>query len=325
VIRAAGARRYWWIWFVVVPLALWALIRAFGLDSGFPLVAMMAFTPLVAVAALLVAGVAVALGNWPAAAVAWIATFALGTAVLPRAIGDGTVAPGGRETIGVLSANAFVGRADPEALVELVERLHPDVLAVEELSPRLARGLREAGIARLLPEAEIALRDGTGSAIYSDLPLTEIPEGRVYTFPMPRARLELPDRRAVRLVAIHPITPTRHGIHTWEETLAGLPGTGSYPPWLLIGDFNATLDNSALRDLIGRGYRDAADVAGLGLEPTWPNKGTLPPLVTIDHVLADRRIDVAAYAVEDIPGSDHRAVYARLVMPVSVSEYDTGP
>lgn len=311
----AGARRYWWIWIAVVPLALWAIVRAFGLDHGFPLVAMMAFTPYVATAGLLAAGVAVALRNWAAATVAWIATLALAAAVLPRAIGDGTVAADGRGTIGILASNALKGHADPEALVGLVRRLRPDVLTVEELTPELVRGLRRAGLGRLLPEAEIALRDRTGSAIYSDLPLTALDEGRVYTFPMPRARLRLPGGGALRLVAIHPITPTRNGIDVWEETLAGLPGTGAGTPWLLAGDFNATLDDSALRDLIGRGYRDAGDVAGLGLVPTWPNKGALPPLVTIDHVLADRRLGVVDYGVEDVPGSDHRAVFARLRLP----------
>jgi endonuclease/exonuclease/phosphatase (EEP) superfamily protein YafD len=311
----AGARRYWWIWFAVVPAALWAVVRIFGLDHGFPLAAMMAFTPYVATAALLIAGVAVALRNWAAAAVAWTATLALAAAVLPRAVGDGTVSPDGRRTVGVLAANAFVGRADPEALVALVERLRPDVLSVEELSPQLVRGLRRAGIQRLLPEAEIALREETGSAIYSDLPLTRLPEGRVYTFPMPRARLALSGGGSLQLVSVHPITPTRHGIGRWEETLAGLPGTGAGAPWVLAGDFNATLDDSALRDLIGRGYRDAGDVAGLGLVPTWPNRGAFPPLVTIDHVLLDRRLAVAAYSVEEVPGSDHRAVYARLVLP----------
>ncbi len=38
----------------------------------------------------------------------------------------------------------------------------------------------------------------------------------------------------------------------------------------LVGDFNATLDQAALRDVVARGYRDAADVAGKGLEPTFP-------------------------------------------------------
>ena len=63
------------------------------------------------------------------------------------------------------------------------------------------------------------------------------------------------------------------------------------------------------------GYRDAADVAGEGLEPTWPQDEYRSPPVTIDHVLADRRIGFADYDVLDLPGSDHRAVFARLVLP----------
>lgn len=311
----AAARRNWLIWLAVVPVALWALVRLFGLDSGFPLAAMMAFTPYAAVAGLLVAGVAVGLRNWPGAVLAGVATLALAGAVLPRALGDATVPAGGHRTIGVLSANAFVGRADPRALVRLADRLDADVLAVQELSPRLAVGLQRAGIGRLLPEAEIALRDGTGSAIYSRLPLSRLDEGHVFTFPMPRVRLALPGGGALRLVAVHPITPTRHGTATWEETLASLPGAGAGPPWVLAGDFNATLDNSALREVIGRGYRDAGAVAGRGLVPTWPRNGPFGPLVTIDHVLADRRLGVVSYSVQEVPGSDHRAVFARLRLP----------
>ena len=78
-----------------------------------------------AIAALLVAGVAVALRNWAAAAVAALATLCLAAAVLPRAIGDGTVDPAGRETLIVLSANIHRGTADPDALVALVDRCIP--------------------------------------------------------------------------------------------------------------------------------------------------------------------------------------------------------
>jgi hypothetical protein len=38
-------------------------------------------------------------------------------------------------------------------------------------------------------------------------------------------------------------------------------------------------------------------------------------LITIDHVLADRRFGVAEYGVDDLPGSDHRAIHATLVLP----------
>lgn len=41
----------------------------------------------------------------------------------------------------------------------------------------------------------------------------------------------------------------------------------------------------------------------------------LPPTIAIDHVLVDRRLGVSEYAVEDLPGSDHRAIYAQLVLP----------
>ncbi|HST69513.1 MAG TPA: endonuclease/exonuclease/phosphatase family protein [Solirubrobacterales bacterium] len=99
--------------------------------------------------------------------------------------------------------------------------------------------------------------------------------------------------------------------------MESLPSTGRGAPWLLIGDFNATLDHSQLRDLLDRGYRDAAEVAGKGLEPTWPAEewASRLPAVTIDHVLADRRLGVVDYEVEELPGSDHRPVWAELALP----------
>jgi endonuclease/exonuclease/phosphatase family metal-dependent hydrolase len=37
--------------------------------------------------------------------------------------------------------------------------------------------------------------------------------------------------------------------------------------------------------------------------------------VAIDHVLADARCGVRAFSVHPIPGTDHRAVLAELVLP----------
>ncbi len=94
-----------------------------------------------------------------------------------------------------------------------------------------------------------------------------------------------------------------------------LPSGGRGVPWLLAGDFNATLDQSRLRDILDRGHRDAGDVAGDGLVPTFPSGSHLIPPVTIDHALADNRFGVVAYSVEDLPGSDHRAVSAEVALP----------
>jgi endonuclease/exonuclease/phosphatase (EEP) superfamily protein YafD len=312
------AKRYWAIWILVAPVVAWTLIRLFGLDRGVPLVPLMAFTPYVAIAALLVAGVATALRNWAAAAVAGLATLCLALAVLPRAIGDGTVDPGSRETLTVLSANVYRGKGDPEALVALVDRFDVDLLAVQELTPRFARGLRRAGIGSRLPEAVEQVKQGAGGGgIYSRFPLRPIDTGSATFFRQPRVMLTLPSGRHLRVVDIHPLTPGRTGIDVWEDSLGDLPPTGSGVPWVLLGDFNATLDHARLREVLDRGYRDAGSVAGKGLVPTWPNRDhDLPfPLITIDHVLADDRLDFVDYGVEDLPGSDHRSIHAELALP----------
>ena len=97
--------------------------------------------------------------------------------------------------------------------------------------------------------------------------------------------------------------------------MRALPASGTGPPRVLAGDFNATLDHAELRRLLDRGYRDAAEQAGVALRPTWPAGRTLPPTVTIDHVLADPRIRVISARSVAIPGSDHRGVLADLLLP----------
>jgi endonuclease/exonuclease/phosphatase family metal-dependent hydrolase len=128
----------------------------------------------------------------------------------------------------------------------------------------------------------------------------------------------VPDAGNLHVESVHPASLYRpSSLGPWRTGLAGLPGaTPDGPVHLLLGDFNATLDQAALSALLGTGYRDAAAVVGRGLVPTWPYTAYGPiPRVTLDHVLADRRVRVRAVAVHPVPGSDHRAVYAELVLP----------
>ncbi|HEY5053790.1 MAG TPA: endonuclease/exonuclease/phosphatase family protein [Solirubrobacterales bacterium] len=316
---AAGARRYWWIWAAVLPIVLWTVIRLFGLERGYPLVPILAFTPYAAVVALLVAGIALALRNWAAAVVAGLAAFCLAAAVLPRAIGDETAPAAGHETLSVLAANIHHGTADPDALIALVDRLHPDLLSIEELTPGFVRKLRAAGIEERLPNAIVSIpRFGpyaAGTGLFTSLPMRKLKEGPQLIFRLPRASLELADGRRVRVVGVHTFPPQEHMVGEWKASLESLPSAGSGPPWVLAGDFNATLDHAELRDVLARGYRDAAEVAGKGLEPTWPQGWDVPPFITIDHVLADDRLGIVEFSVEDLPGSDHHAVHAVLALP----------
>lgn len=312
----AGARRCWLIWAAVIPLTAWAVVRAFGLESGGRLTALMWFTPFAAVAALLVAGIATAFRNWAAAAIAGVAALCLALAVLPRAVGGEAASAAGRETLTVLSANVERGGADPSALVALVDRYDPDLLSVQELTPSFAAKLRKEGLGGRLPHAVLMARPkGHGGGLYSRFRLAPLSRQTHFLFRMPRAALALPGGERLRVVAVHPQPPSM-SVDRWEEALESLPAAGRGAPWVLAGDFNATFDQAEFRDLVDRGYRDAGEATGRGLEPTWPSRQVLPwGLMTIDHVLTDRRLGVADYGVDGLPGSDHRAIYAELVLP----------
>ncbi|WP_141566474.1 endonuclease/exonuclease/phosphatase family protein [Pseudonocardia sp. N23] len=84
-------------------------------------------------------------------------------------------------------------------------------------------------------------------------------------------------------------------------------------PTVVAGDLNSTFDQSVLRDA-ARGCDDAATQRGQGLTPTWgPGGRTVGP--QIDHVLATSGIEAESVRFLDLPGSDHRAVLVRLVLP----------
>lgn len=316
--------RFWLIWAAVAPIAVWAAIRVFGFEQGYPLVPLMAYTPYVALAALLVAGTALALRNWAASIVAALAAICLVAAVLPRALGGEEDLPAGGAELRVLSTNVHVGDADPEAVIGLVERHDADVLIVQELTPRFARALQREGILRLLPETHISLDPvdfearpkASGGGLYSRLPMRALPAPLTSAFRQPRAMVRVAPGEWVRFVDVHPYPPRRCCIGLWRSALESLPlPEPAAPPWVLAGDFNATLDFAEMREILGNGYRDAAEVTGNGLEPTWPDGRRLPPPVTIDHVLAESRLAILEYAVEDVPGSDHHAVFTSIGVP----------
>ncbi|GAA1789436.1 endonuclease/exonuclease/phosphatase family protein [Luedemannella flava] len=313
------------VWACVAPTALWALVRVAGWERGGLGLQLIAFTPYVAAGAVAVAALAAATRRWWAALAAAVATIALACCVLPRCVADADAArpaaPG--PDVVFMSANVLAGGADATQLVDLVRDRRVDVLALQEFTPGAQRRLAAAGLDALLAyrHTDGAAEGVGGSGLYSRYPLSatgvRVNPGR---FRQAYATVAVPGARPVLVESVHPVPPNLGpGSDLLLDGLDGQPvATPDGPVRVLIGDFNATLDHAALRRLIDTGYRDAAATVGDGLTPTWPYYGErvpVTPKVTIDHVLADRRIGVRGFAAVTVRRTDHRALVATLALP----------
>ncbi|TDD07511.1 endonuclease/exonuclease/phosphatase family protein [Nonomuraea deserti] len=299
---------------VAVLFALGTAVRAGGLESGVFLVPMVSFTPYFAVAALAMLALAIAVRSRAAIVLMLAACTCLIWCVAPRTLGG----PGSAEgrPLRVLTANLNGGRGDAAVLVDLVRRLNVDVLSLQEVTWSARARLAAAGLPALLPYqvSRPMFRGPEGSGVYARHPLRE----RTGLFQpvghhMPVVEVALPGGSAVEVVVVHPVAPVPSTVPEWHAGLAALPpAPAAGPPRILAGDFNATLDHAVFRRLLATGYTDAAAATGQGLVPTWPKGRGLPPLVAIDHVLTDGRAGAVAVQVHDLPGSDHRALFADL-------------
>lgn len=304
---------------LLAPWAAWALVRTLGLDRVHPVVAAMSFTPYAALtavvpilAALVLRRRGVALGGVAVGAV-------LALAVLPRAFGGERVPRGvdGPE-LRVMSVNVFVGRADMGAVLRLARAERVDVLCLQELTPQaLARFDAAGGRAAFPGRAAEPRTHAAGSAVLARRALTDRAPDDATAAEQPDVLLRVPGAQPVRIKTVHPYPPLNAAREPrWRATLDELPRPeGRGPLRIVAGDFNATLDHAPFRAVLAGGYVDAADATGHGLVHTWSEPRR--PALTIDHVLLDARLGVRSYAVRDVPGTDHRAIVATVVLPAA--------
>ncbi|OZF31593.1 hypothetical protein CH296_15635 [Rhodococcus sp. 14-2496-1d] len=254
---------------------------------------------------------AVAFGWWGLAAGAVVSVGAAATQIPLYRHRSRTAA---ESELTVLHANIWLGQADPDALVALVERHRPDVLTLVELTPEADARLRPV-LSGSLPYAHVsAAPGGEGTGIYSRFPLVDEQRHDGFVTELLSARVEMPGRPLV--FAVHPVPPWPREPSEWvrelgllRQLLAKIPVDDG--PVVVAGDFNATQDHRRYRDLQDGRFVDAAVATGAGMLRTYPAHTWYPPVIAIDHVLV---ADLAVGSVEGvtIPGSDHRGILARL-------------
>ena len=315
--RVGGGALSAFIVLLTIAFLLAAGLRLLGIDGTRYMVAATALTPYTTAAGVLLGCLALLLRRWAAGTVVLLVAVVLVAAVAPRAFPDSRPNGVGTE-VRVMSVNMLFGQADASAIVKAVRDNQVDVLSLQELTTQAVVALDRAGLRTLLPNRVFqAETTALGSGIASRYPVTAKTLTPPATMRQPGALVDLPGRQDIEVVAVHTMPPVvTRGPETWQRELAGLPDRDlNGVPRVLAGDFNATLDHVGLRRLLLNGYVDAADETGAGLIPTWPSGTYWPPPVTIDHVLVDNRCPVDTYDVLDIPGTDHRAVVTRFVVP----------
>ncbi len=292
-------------------------LRLVGIDGTRHMVAVTSLAPYVTAAGVLLGVLCLLLRRWLLGTLCLTLALILVAAVLPRAFPDSRPVGVGQE-VRVMASNVQLGMADAVALVAAVRERRVDVLALQELTPAMVGDLDRAGLADVLPHRVFLAQPGaSGSGLASRYPLTAGNLAVPSTQRQASALVDLPGAQDMEIVSVHPLLPMApEGAEPWRRDLAGLPARDLNRPFrVLAGDFNATLDHVGLRRLLNQGYVDAADQVGAGLVPTWPAGTGWPAFVVIDHILVDDRGPVDAFEVFDVPGTDHRAVFSRFVVP----------
>jgi endonuclease/exonuclease/phosphatase (EEP) superfamily protein YafD len=222
------------------------------------------------------------------------------------------------ERFRLVSAN--VRNADPSTFKDLIGRLNPDLVAVQELAPGQA-----AALAEVLPFGHLQPTPrgrGMGIALRQPGPVTPVPlpfrggwSAEILPVGVAGEPLEILNVHIVAPVRLPPwrtLAIRRAQLRALLTYLDGNPRRRR----VLLGDLNATPLWPAYWVLLRR-FDDAAVEAarreGRRAPRTWRPSSRLPCLLRIDHVLT---IGLAACQVRVLPilGSDHCAVVIDLAI-----------
>ena len=304
-------------WCVAVTLAAVAALRAAGFVRGPVSAAVVGTSPLVLLLSYPLAAAAAGMRRWRLLAV--VAVVLVGQAVWswPDLWRTSGASPQGTVHVRLVSANMLLDNPDVDGFARAIRQDRPDVLVLQEVTPRNLRRLAATGLLDALPHHVIDARPGfDGSAILSRLPLRSGATIRVAGRPMTRGDLVLPDGRLLRVVDVHaaaPVTAAQARVWTRQMTELGrlhAPGDRL----VLAGDFNATTAHRPFGRLASGRLTDAVGAGGPGLHPTWPQRAYLPAVMRLDHVLTGRGLVAGQLATELSPGSDHRKLVVQLTI-----------
>ena len=312
-------------WSIVAVLGIVALLRLVGWDSLQPLIVLNALTPVVYLPAWAVAAAALVARRWWLAVAAAVVVAAQVAFVVPELSAAAPAPTWSRHApvVRVFDANVDQSLQFQAGYVRAIEQDHPDVVTLEEFTPRALRSMAASGVLESFPYRCAAPAYGAvGFLIVSRLRLTgcrvrnEIWGDNIWTAYMMEATLWSPGG-PVALRVVHTLAPLPASWREWSAALADVSrsvradGAGHM---LMVGDFNATWGNKEFVALLRDGLTDGAAARGKAIDMTWPNGAVVPPFARIDHILTGARLAVTEIAAKPGFGSDHRMLIASVAI-----------
>ncbi len=227
------------------------------------------------------------------------------------------------DTFRVETANYFFGNNAVDELRVWIRHDPPDVLAVQELSHSWIEDLEDlSGVyptQLVYPETLREWHDvGFGIALFTRLPVvsSRVVWLRPDCLPMLEMVVRVGDHE-VTVRTMHP--PSPQILREWELRNEMLASAGRDLEWgpdcVLMADFNTSSGSPFFSDILAStGLRDSR--RGWGRLPTWKTAWPIRGLwVDIDHILVGSSVSVLERDTAVIPGSDHIAARATLVIP----------
>jgi endonuclease/exonuclease/phosphatase (EEP) superfamily protein YafD len=217
----------------------------------------------------------------------------------------------------VLFSNVHSSNKNHQAILDTIQRLEPDIVALAEINKNWLEDLKPLR-QRYLHYKETPRSDNFGIALYSKYPLENVNlisfvEHSDYSVLSILADIKM-NKKLVHIVATHSLPPISAAyIKERNKHIKSLSQwvKDKQNPVIVMGDLNMTMWSPYYDDLEDAGLFNARQ--GFGILPTWPAK--LPFFkIPIDHILYTKGISVNQVSVEAEVGSDHFPLFSSLVI-----------
>ncbi len=200
--------------------------------------------------------------------------------------------------------NILASNGNTELVLGAIETADPDLLVLEEVTPKWAAELAKLDYPYRLSEVR---EDCFGIMLLSRHPLSKT--GTVFAgtagVPTLTATVHLPQGE-ISLIGTHPMPPF-NGVYSRHRNaqLAALPELVAKQkhPVVLIGDLNCSPWSAHFRQLLKNSGLNNS-MQGFGFQPSWP-AGSRLLRIPIDHLLCSPAVQVHRRLTGPDVGSDH--------------------